>query len=94
MYLAIAEGSSRAVSIVGAARGSPTAMVVGTGSSEVCVATVHFAGRGALSGVRKLAASGAGNSTVISLVDVNFTSNYNKTTHGEKNLSFAKNTYQ
>lgn len=84
MYLANAGGCPRAVSTVRAAEGRHTAMVVATGSSEVCVATVHFAGRGAFSVVRKLPASGAGNSTVISLVDGNFTSNYNKTTHGEE----------
>lgn len=95
MYLAGAGGSTRAVSTGGAAEGSHTAAAVGRGSSEVCMATGHFAGRGgALSAVKKLAASGAGNSTVVFLVDVNFTSNYNKTIYGEEISHLIKNTKQ
>lgn len=67
MYLAGAGGSPRAVSTGGVAEGGHTAVTVGRGSSGVCVATAHFA----LSAVKRLAASGAGNSAVIFLVDVN-----------------------
>lgn len=57
------------------------------------MATAHFVGSGgALSAVKKLAASGAGNSTVIFLVDVNFTSNYNKKTYAEEISHLIKNT--
>ena len=93
MYLAGVGGSPRAVSTGRAAEGGCMAAAVGRRSSEVCVATAHFVGRGgALSAVKKLAASGAGNSAVIFLVDVNFTSNYNETTYGEEISHSIKNT--
>lgn len=50
------------------------AVGVGRGGSGVCVATLHFAGRGgSVPAVRgkRTDASGEGNSAVISLVDVN-----------------------
>lgn len=95
MYLAGAGGSTRAISTGGAADGGHTATAVGRGSSEVCVATVCFGGGGGtLSAVKKLAASGAGDSAVIFLVGVNFTSNYNETTRGEEISHLIKNTNQ
>lgn len=95
MYLAGVGGSPRAVSTGGAAQGGHPAVAVGRRGSGVCVATAHVAGRGGdLSAVNKLAASGAGNSAVIFLVDVNFTSNYNETTYTEEISHLIKNTRQ
>lgn len=83
MYLARAGGSPRAVPTCGAGGGSPPAGSAGRGNSVVCVATAHVLGTGGTSSAGKeLAASGAG--TVISLVDVNFVSNYNE----RRNFSF------
>lgn len=90
MYLAGVGGSSKAVS-----RSRAAEAAVDRGSSEVCVATLHFAGRGgALSAVKKLTASGAGNSATVLLVDVNITYSYNETTYGEQTSYLIKNTKQ
>lgn len=58
----------------GAAEGGCMAVGVGRGGSEVCVATLHFAGRGGSAPAvlgKRTDASGEGNSAVIFLVDVN-----------------------
>lgn len=86
MYLAGVGGSSRAVS-----RSRAAEAAVDRESSEVCVATLHFAGReGSLSAVKKLATSGVSNSAIVLLVDVNTTYSYNETTYGEQTCYLTK----